>query len=138
MVDPYSDFGPLRYFGLNYTTFFLTAYPAPNHIATAPESMPKTIAPLYPNYSFDLRSLRLFCAYSSPIIGNCTIQMMGLGHSGAGSFRSITLFGKTEEDLYFTGTWKDMTSVTFRAFFNGNVTTGVGLRAADYAVNAGC
>jgi len=141
-VNPGSDFGPLIYFGLNYTTFFLTAYPSPNHLATAPESDPKSIAVASPHLSFTLYTLSLFCASSSPIIGNCTIVMYGLGNSGpehseTGSVRTIILSGDAERNLTFAKNWSDLSEVTFKAEY-GNVTVGVGLRAAEYEVTSRC
>ncbi len=68
--------------------------------------------------------------------------MFGLGKSGPGNsttgfVETITLFEDTERKLTFAEAWRDLSEVTFQVL-NRNVTLGVGLRAAEYAVTDSC
>ena len=68
--------------------------------------------------------------------------MFGLGNSGPehseiGTVRTIILSGDAEKHLTFAKNWSDLSVVTFKAEY-GNVTVGVGLRAAEYEVTSRC
>lgn len=65
------------------------------------------------------------------------LRKSGPGNSETGSIRAITFFGDAEQNLTFAEDWEDLSEVTFGAKY-GNVTVGVGLRSAEYAVTDSC